>query len=65
MELSEKATAQAVPLIGALGGAAINVVFIQHFQDMAWSHFTMRRLERLYGQDLVRSEYDLLSKSES
>jgi hypothetical protein len=63
--LSEKAAAQAIPLIGAVGGAAINVVFIQHFQDIAWSHFTMRRLERLYGQELVRSEYELLSKEES
>ncbi len=65
LALSEKAAAQTVPLIGAIGGAAINAVFIQHFQDMAWSHFTMRRLERVYGQELVRSEYELLSKSES
>ena len=35
--------AQAVPLVGALAGAAINSVFIQHYQKTAWGHFTVRR----------------------
>lgn len=62
--LSEKAAVQAVPLIGAAGGAAINTVFIQHFQNMAWGHFTVRRLEKLYGPELVRAEYERLSQHE-
>jgi hypothetical protein len=56
--VSEKIAAQAVPLIGAAGGAAVNYVFIDHFQSIAEGHFTVRRLERIYGQTLVRSEYD-------
>jgi len=47
-------------VVGAFGGAAVNMVFIRHFQDMARGHFAVRRLERAYGQDLVRSEYERL-----
>ena len=28
------------------------------FQDVARGHFTVRRLERAYGKDVVRAEYD-------
>ena len=59
--VSEKAAAQAVPVIGALGGAAINLIFIRHFQDMARGHFTIRRLERTYGEAAVRAEYEKLT----
>lgn len=55
--VSEKAAAQAVPLVGAFGGAAINAVFIDHFQDMAQGHFTVRRLERVHGAEAVRRAY--------
>lgn len=56
--VSEKAAAMAVPIIGAAGGAIINVLFIDHFQDMAHGHFAVRKLERKYGKDSVRLEYD-------
>ncbi len=56
--VSQKAAAQAVPLIGAAGGAIINTVFIGHFQDMARGHFIVRRLERTHGADTVREAYD-------
>jgi hypothetical protein len=55
--VSEKAMAQAVVVVGALGGAAVNLAFIEHFQDLAHGHFTVRRLERVYGSDAVRAEY--------
>jgi hypothetical protein len=59
--VSEKAAAQAIPLIGAAGGALINTIFIDHFQNMARGHFIIRRLERLYETKLVRQEYDKLA----
>jgi hypothetical protein len=59
--VSEKAAAQAVPVIGAVGGAAINLIFIKHFQDMARGHFIVRRLERAHGQDVVRAEYEAMA----
>jgi hypothetical protein len=56
--VSEKVAAQAVPVVGALGGAAINTLFMQHYQDMGSGHFTIRRLERLYGQEEIRRLYN-------
>jgi hypothetical protein len=53
----EKVAAQALPLIGAAGGAVLNSMFINHFQDVATGHFVIRRLERAYGPETVRAEY--------
>lgn len=55
--VGEKIMAQGVPIVGALGGATVNVLFIEHFQDMARGHFIIRRLERTYGEDEVRQAY--------
>ena len=55
--VSEKAMAQAVSVVGAVGGAAVNLAFIEHFQDLARGHYTVRRLERIYGAAAVRAEY--------
>lgn len=57
VQVSEKFVAQAVPLIGAAGGGSINYLFIDHFQKMAKAHFTIRRLERKYGEELVKTKY--------
>ena len=56
--VTQKFAAQAVPVIGAFGGAVVNYAFIDHFQDVARGHFTVRRLERIYGKDEIRREYD-------
>lgn len=58
--VSQKAAAMAVPAIGAVGGAMVNTLFMDHFQRMADGHFTVRRLERKYGADAVREAYDQL-----
>lgn len=58
--VSQKVAAQAVPLLGAAGGAAVNYAFVDHFQSVARGHFTVRRLERAHGADLIRSEYEKL-----
>lgn len=55
--VSEKAAAQAVPVLGAFGGAVINTLFIDHFQDMGKGHFIVRRLERAYGAEEVKRIY--------
>ena len=60
--VSQKAAAQALPVVGALGGATVNYVFIEHFQEIARGHFTVRRLERAYGKDVVRAEYERLAQ---
>jgi hypothetical protein len=55
--VSEKAAAQAIPIIGAAGGALINTLFIGHFQDMARGHFIVRRLEKIHGTEPVQAAY--------
>jgi hypothetical protein len=62
--VSEKFAAQSVPVIGAAGGAAINLVFINHFQEMARGHFTIRRLERKYGATVIGNEYERIVRGD-
>lgn len=59
--VSEKVMAQSVPVVGAAGGAVINVLFIDHFQDVARGHFIVRRLERAYGAEAVQHAYSSLA----
>ena len=55
--VSERTAAAALPIVGAVGGAAVNVMFMSHFQQIAEGHFTIRRLERRYGKEAVRNLY--------
>ena len=62
--VSQKVAAQAVPVVGAIGGAAVNAAFVDHFQTLARGHFIVRRLERTYGKGTVRRAYDQTRVSE-
>ena len=57
IQISEKIAGQAVPIIGAAGGALINTIFMDHFQDIAKGHFTIRRLERQYTTATIKKLY--------
>lgn len=59
--VSQKIAAQSIPVIGAIGGGAINYAFAEHFTGLARGHFTVRRLERAYGPEAVRGEYERLA----
>lgn len=61
--VSEKLAAQAVPVVGAASGAAINLLFVSSFQKTAAGHFTVRRLERKYGLDVVKASYEAIARS--
>lgn len=58
--VSEQAAARAVPIVGAAGGATVNVLFMSHFQDMARGHFIVKRLEAKYGSTMIREVYESL-----
>jgi hypothetical protein len=58
--VSEQAAAKMVPIVGAAGGSIINVLFIDHFQDMARGHFIVKRLERKCGSEAVQRAYEAL-----
>lgn len=59
--ITEKAAAQAVPIIGAVAGATLNTMFTDYYQDMARGHFIIKRLENKYGFELVKAEYSRVS----
>jgi hypothetical protein len=59
--VTQKIAAQAVPVLGAVGGAAVNLAFAQHFQSLARGHFIVRRLERTYGPAQVRAAYERIA----
>jgi hypothetical protein len=62
--VSQKVALQGVAVIGAVGGAVVNLAFIEQYQGLARGHFTVRRLERVYGAEAVRAEYDQLEAAE-
>jgi hypothetical protein len=63
--VSEKVAAQAAPILGAIGGAAVNAAFADHFQTLARGHFIVRRLERQHGASVVAFEYQRLQGERS
>ncbi|GGA66278.1 peptidase [Arenimonas soli] len=62
--VTQKALAQAAPLIGAATGATLNLIFIGHFQSVARGHFVVRRLEREHGVHEVRAAYARLASKQ-
>jgi hypothetical protein len=38
----------------------VNTVFMDHFQQMAHGHFTVRRLERKYGSSTIERAYQTI-----
>ena len=56
--VSQKLIAQAVPGIGAVGGALVNVAFNDHFERVARHHFGLRALERQHGNEAVQAAYE-------
>jgi len=55
VQLGQKLAAQAVPVAGAVLGAAINAGFLAEYEGLARAHFTVRRLERVHGAAAVRA----------
>lgn len=60
--VSDEVAARIVPAVGALSGAALNLIFMQHFQNVGKGHFIVRRLERKYGADTIRVAYAEISR---
>jgi hypothetical protein len=56
--VTQKVIAQTIPVVGAVSGGAINYAFMEHFQNVARGHFTVRRLERECGPKTVREAYE-------
>jgi hypothetical protein len=55
--VTEELAAKAVPIVGAVAGGTINLLFMQHFQTIATGHFMVKRLEAKYGSERVKQMY--------
>ena len=62
--ISDKVAVQFVPVVGAATGAAINTIFVNHFQSVAHGHFTIRHLERSYGAETIEAAYAAMARDE-
>lgn len=61
VDISAQAAAKAIPVVSAVTGAGINVLFMNHFQEMARGHFVVKRLEQKYGSAAVQAAYKQLT----
>lgn len=64
MTVADRVAMSALPVLGALGGAGVNAVFMDHYQRVAQGHFTVRRLERRYGLEAVERAWGALAYGE-
>jgi hypothetical protein len=60
--VAEKILAEAIPIIGAAGGAAINSAFTDYFNRAAYYHFGLRFLEKKYGPEIIENIYSQAMK---
>jgi len=58
VRVSKKLLAQSVPVIGAVGGAGINLAFAGFFRKAAAFHFGLRRLELDRGYEETRAAFE-------
>jgi hypothetical protein len=59
--VSQKFLAQSVPVVGGVSGAVINNAFAGHFNTVAKHHFTIREMERRYGEASIQQQLKLIS----
>ncbi len=57
--LGQKLAAQAVPVIGAVSGAALNAAFLSYYREIARVRFELVKLGRLHGAEAVEAEFRL------
>lgn len=55
--LGQKLAAQAVPILGALTGAALNAAFLRYYRGMARIRFQLMRLSVQHGSEVVMARF--------
>lgn len=57
MVLGQKLAAQAVPVVGAVTGAALNAAFLGYYRELARIRFALLKLSEVYGAEQVLSAF--------
>lgn len=55
--LGQKLAAQAVPVLGAVSGAALNAAFLSYYREVARVRFELIRLGQVHGAEAVEAEF--------
>ena len=55
--LGQKLAAQAVPVLGAVTGAALNAAFLNYYRELARIRFALVRLYEVHGTDPVNAAF--------
>jgi hypothetical protein len=55
--LGQKLAAQAVPVIGAVSGAALNAAFLSYYREIARIRFALLRLAAVHGAEPVMAAF--------
>lgn len=55
--LGQKLAAQAVPVVGAVTGAALNAAFLNYYRELARIRFALVKLSEIYGAEPVLSAF--------
>lgn len=55
--LGQKLAAQAVPVLGAVSGAALNAAFLSYYREIARVRFQLVKLGQVHGADAVEAEF--------
>lgn len=55
--LGQKLAAQAVPVLGAVSGAALNAAFLRYYREMARIRFQLMRLSVQHGAETVTARF--------
>lgn len=56
--VSEKMLVEALPVVGAITGGGINLLFTDFFTLSAKYHFGIKHLEKKYGKEAVQTQYE-------
>ena len=57
MILGEKLALQAVPIVGAVTGAALNATFLNYYREVARIRFRLMRLSEVHGAEAVMAGF--------
>jgi hypothetical protein len=55
--LGQKVAAQAVPLVGSISGAALNLAFLNYYREIARIRFALLNLSEVHGTERVLSAF--------
>ena len=55
--MGQKLAAQAVPVLGAVSGAALNAAFLSHYRELARIRFRLLRLSQSHGAEQVIARF--------